>query len=114
MPAVGKGYVGVTCCNPGETKKPGGDLNPGAVHYSSVLPKKTAAIAKPLGFIRCKKHSPILHFEASNNFFEQEQLEKLHRFPPKRRAEEYLSTATMMLDKTEAVRIRVWIISSEL
>ena len=85
----------------------------------SMLPKKTwplePADFRPIANIHLVlKTFAIFFLGRVEHFLEAGQPEEQHGFRPGRRLEEHLVTANLMLDKTDAVRIPVWIISLDL
>ena len=75
----------------------------------------TPADFRPIAHIRLLyKKFPYLLFGRLVHLLEGGQPEEQHGFRPGRRLEEHLVTANLMLDKTDAVGIPVWIISLDL
>ena len=65
-------------------------------------------------FVDYTKHLHIFLLGRLEQFLEAGQLEEQHGFQPGRRLEEHLITANLVLDRADAVGIRVWIISLDL
>ena len=85
----------------------------------SMLPKKTwplqPADFRPIATIRLLyKTFAYLLLRRLEHLLEAGQPEEQHGFRPGRRLEEHLVTANLMLDKSDAVGIPVWIISLDL